>query len=96
MKLYSMSVSRGPNQLGHLHLLRHARLADALDDVVLGYLAAEWQRAAFRCNGLNLRPKCNLLIEKHVSGGTILSTFIGVMEMFHGFGWLSDLWDGSR
>jgi hypothetical protein len=73
-------------QLGHLHFLRQARLSDALEDVVLGYLAAERQRATLRCNGLNLYPKRNLIIEKRVSGGTILSGFIGVMEMFNGCG----------
>src|SRR5262245_20800170 len=38
-------------QLGHLYVLGHAGLADPLEDVVLGYLAAERQHAALSCNG---------------------------------------------
>jgi hypothetical protein len=43
-----------PQRYGHLHVLRHAGLADPLEDVILGHLAAERQRATLRCNGLNL------------------------------------------
>src|SRR6516164_6879873 len=70
-------------QLGHLHLLRHAGLADPLEDVVLGYVAPERQRATLRRNGLYLRAQRNLFIQKRVSGGTVLGAFIGVTEMFH-------------
>ena len=71
-------------QLGHSYLLRHAGLADPLEDVVFGYLAAERQCAALRGNRLDLSPKRNLIVEKRVSGGTILSAFIGIAEVFHG------------
>jgi hypothetical protein len=71
-------------QLGHLHFLRHAGLADPLEDVVLGHFAAERQRATLRCNGLNLRPQRNLVIQKRVSGGPVFRAFIGVMDMLHG------------
>ena len=54
---------------------------------------ARRQRAALRCNGLNLCPKRNLIIEKRVSGGTILDAFIGVMKMFHGCGGSQTLWN---
>ena len=72
-------------QLGHLHFLRHAGLADPLEDVVLGYLTAGRQRATLRCNGLNLRPKRNLVIQKRVSGGPVFGAFIGVLDMLHGY-----------
>src|ERR1700722_17161388 len=73
-------------QLGHLYRLRHTSLADPLEDVVLWYLATGRESTALRCNGLNLCPKRNLIIEKRVSSGTILGAFIGVMKMFHGCG----------
>src|ERR1700731_2428928 len=80
-------------QLGHLYVLRHASLADPLEDVVLRYLATERQCTALGCNGLNLCPKRNLIIEKRVSGGTILDAFVWVLKMFHGCGGSQTLWN---
>ena len=71
-------------QLRHLHLLGHAGLADPLEDVVLGHLAAGRQRAAFRRNSFDLGPQRNLFIQQRVSCGAILRAFIGIMQMFHG------------
>jgi hypothetical protein len=47
---------------GQLHVLWHAGLADALEDIILGDLAADWQCATLRCNGLDLCPKRDLII----------------------------------
>ena len=73
-------------QLRHLHFFRHACFADALEDVVLGHLAAKWQRATLLRNGFDLCPKRYLIIQKRISRGAILSAFIGVMEIFRGCG----------
>lgn len=70
-------------QLRHPDLFRHARFADTLEDVILGHLAAEWQRATPGGNGLNLGPEGNLLVQQRISRGTILGAFVGIVEMLH-------------
>src|SRR4029079_7694219 len=56
-------------QLGHLHLLGHLRLADALEDIVRWNLAARRQRPPSCGYGFDLRPKSHLRIQKCVASG---------------------------
>src|SRR5438093_11712411 len=71
-------------QLGHLHFLRHAGLADPLEDVVFGYLSAGRQRATLRCNGLNLCPTRNRVISQRASGGPVFGAVIGTLAVLLG------------
>ena len=74
-----------PEQLGHPDFLRHSILAYPYERIILGYLAALRQGAAFGCNSFNLGTKSDLVVQKRVSGGTILGAFVRVAEMLHGF-----------
>jgi len=72
-------------QLGHFDLLRRCILAYPLEYIVPRYLATQRQGAAFGCNSFNLGTKSDLVVQKRVSGGTILGAFVRVAEMLHGF-----------
>jgi hypothetical protein len=47
-------------------------------------LAAWWEGAPFGCNSFYLSTKCDLIVQKCVSGGTILGTFVRIAEMLNG------------
>src|SRR2546425_9140524 len=57
---------------------------EAVQNERVVWTTAGRQRATLRCNGLNLCPKRNLVIQKRVSGGPVFGAFIGILDMLHG------------
>jgi hypothetical protein len=49
-------------QFRHPDALGHARLTDTLEYIVFRDLASHRQRAALRCNGLDLSPKRDFVV----------------------------------
>ena len=78
-----MSVSCGPNSSDIFTF--SGMLVLPIRSKSSGYLAAGRQRATLRCDGLDLRPKRNLVIQKRVSGGPVFGAFVGILDMFHGY-----------
>ena len=70
-------------QIRHVDLFGHGVRADALEDVVLRYIAAGRQRATLRGDGLDLGAQRNLGLKELIPCLTIDGTFVGVRQMGH-------------
>jgi hypothetical protein len=80
-------------QLGHPYLLWCRILAYPLEYIVFRNRAAWREGSAFGCNSCYLGTKCDLIVQKCVSGGTILGAFVRIAEMLNGLPpvwWLFD------